>query len=415
MSRAPKKPANVEVHPVHARVIRGPRADGCWYWQARICKGEKGGARVICSVWKLKDEIGPYLIALIAEKGLDKPAEDESPAEIRTVQDLLEAWLGSRTDAKDLSAATQRAAKASAARLVGPKEARTPLAPVLVTALDRSHLERYRDTTTGAESTIARDLKTLRSAWKWGRDLGHAPNHGLPSLARAGKTKKPKPVYTRFTPSEAEVAAILARLAHRKWVQKAVLLLYATGARIGEVATLQWGAIAPYSRAHVLRDGRRLVDLDDDERVNWEARDCASIVVDGKTGPREIPLHPAVQAQVQSWRPKDADTTALIFGVSSNSVTTRVQAALADTAEALKMPRLSPNGLRRAAERALYRTREIDIAASLMGHSPETAMSIYRQVTDGERHRVVRAAGLGIPTAAPADVIEGPWRKEEGS
>jgi len=85
------------------------------------------------------------------------------------------------------------------------------------------------------------------------------------------------------------------------------------------------------------------------------------------------------------------------------------QLELAEASEALELPRLSPNGLRRAAERALYKTREVDVAASIMGHSPETAIRIYREVTSDERERVVKAAGLAIPKAEPAgDVIAFP-------
>jgi hypothetical protein len=58
------------------------------------------------------------------------------------------------------------------------------------------------------------------------------------------------------------------------------------------------------------------------------------MVLDGKTGPREVPLHPAVQALVRTWwRSEDADPLTQIFGVSSKTVVTRVQEALADAAE----------------------------------------------------------------------------------
>lgn len=403
----PRRPAIVVVEPVRARVVRGPRADGSWYWRSEIYQGEKGGSRTIATFWAQRAEVAALLHAQIAEHGLDKPAPEE-PAAVLTVQDLLETWLGSRKDAKDLSENTKRASKASAGRLTGPEGGRTALSVVLLEHLDRRHLEQYRDTAGGGESTIARDLKTLRSAWKWGRDVGHVPNRSLPSLRRAGKPKAPKPVYTRFTPTEAQVAAVIERL-RRPWVRRAVTLLSVTGARIGEVASLRWGAVAPYDPALPMSTGP-LAECTEPP-PDLQATDAASVVLDGKTGPREVQLHPSVAAEVLSWRPEGAAPEDGVWGVSTSLAITRVQLELAEASEALKLPRLSPNGLRRYAERALYRTREIEIAASIMGHSAETALKHYRDVTGDERGRVVRDAGLGLPQADPAGkVVEGPWK-----
>lgn len=412
MSRRAKKPAIVVVSPVRARPIRGPHRDGSgrWYWRAELYKGQDGVGRTIWTGWELEDNVGPLLIKQIAEQGLDK-AQEEDDGEVRTVQDLLESWLGSRKDSA-LSDRTKSATKASCTRLTGPKEARTELGQVLLTRLDRAHLERWRDTCGHAESTVSYDLTTLRIAWKWGRDTGRTPDRSLPVLRRAGKPRAAKPVYTRFTPTEAQVAAVIEKI-RRPWAKRAVLLLYATGARVGEISTLRWGAIAPYWRALPTTRGT-LADLPDDLHLSWTARDCSALVVDGKTGPREVPLHPSVAAEVLSWRPEGVDPNAYVLGVKPKSAAVGVQVELADAAEALKLPRLSPNGLRRAAERALYRTREIDVAASIMGHSAETAIRIYREVTGDERGKLVRVAGLAIPVAAAGDVIEGPWKAVNG-
>ena len=410
MPRKSKRPAKVVVHPVHARVVRGPDADGRWYWQGRIFEGEGGGDRTVLSGWYRRPALIAAIHELIKHDGLDQPTEPA--AEVRTVQDLLEAWLGSRADAADLEAATKRASRSSAQRLVGPADGRTALGSVLLRHLDKRHLEHYRDTVGGAESTVARDLKTLRSAWRWGRDIGHVPDRTLPSLRRPGKTRAAKAVYTRYTPTEPEVAQVIEKI-RRPWAKRAVILLYATGGRIGEIATLRWGAVAPYWRELPMRGDERLCDVEGLD-LHWTALDAASVVLDGKTGPREVQLHPDVAAELASWRPDDAQPEDGVWGVTPATATTRIQAELAQASEALGLPRLSPNGLRRAAERALYRTREVDVAASIMGHSPETAIRTYRAVTAEERARVVAEAGLSIPrTRGAGEVVQLFIAKEE--
>ena len=252
MARRNKRPAKVVVQPVHARVIRGPDSAGKWYWQARIFEGEGGGDRTVLTGWFSRREVTEAIHAIIKQDGLDTRVEPV--AEIRTVQDLLEAWLGSRMDAPDLEPATKRASRNSARRLVGPSDRRTALAGVLLTQLAKRHLEQYRDSMGGAESTVARDPKTLRSAWRWGRDVGHVPDRSLPSLRRSGKKRNSKAVYTRYTPMEQEVALVIERV-RRPWARRAVILLYATGGRIGEIAMLRWGAVAPYYRELPMRWG----------------------------------------------------------------------------------------------------------------------------------------------------------------
>ncbi len=396
MPGKPRRPTPVTVEPVRARAVRGPHRDGSgrWYWLAvTYPTGQKGKEKVVWRGWADRSEITPILADIIANHGLID--SEPKKADVKTVQDLLEAWLGSRENASDLEANTKRASRSSARRLVGPPDCRTALSSILLTQLDRRHLEHYRDTSTGAVSTVSRDLKTLRSAWLWGRDIGLAPDRSLPRLRRSSKQQTSKPVYTRYTPTESEVAAVMECI-RRPYVRRAVLLLYATGGRISEITSLRWGAVAPYDREFTIR-GVRLCDLQG-VHLDWDATDAESIVFDGKGDrPREVQLHPDVAAEVASWRPSDADPLDGLWGVSADSAKNGIRQELVRASEHLGLPRLSPNGLRRAAERVLYRTRNIDVAASIMGHSPETAIRTYRQVTGEERASLVAEAGLGIP------------------
>lgn len=151
-----------------------------------------------------------------------------------------------------------------------------------------------------------------------------------------------------------------------------------TGARIGEIASLKWASVSA---------------------------DCAWIDVKGKTGARRVPLHPSVAVEVQGW--ERGEPTDLVLGVSYNTAVARTQRELGRVSEeVLKIPRVSPNGLRRAMVDALYRAGvPIDVEAALLGHSPQTAIAIYRRVADEDRASAVVRAGVPLPVAPAGQVV----------
>lgn len=345
----PRRPSPFQVDRVRVRVHSGPREDGRWRWRADRPDG-RGGRVHVWAGWATRDEAGEIVRELLAEA-----VPDPESTELETVRDLLECWVAAVRERRDVSELTQRNCRAAAERLVS-----SGLADARLAILGRLDLERHRDTALRAGvggATLARDLKYLRQAWRWATEGGYLRPRALPSV----RVERVRTVYTRYTPSLDDVAALLEGLSPA--VRRGVILLAATGCRASEVTGLTW--------AHVPLDARH-------------------IRVSGKTGEREVALHPAVAGEVRRWPRGRPDGK--VVGVTGNTIRT----ALAERSAELGLPRVSPNGLRRHVVDALYRTGQIDAAASQLGHSAATALSIYRQVTAADRARAVEGAELGV-------------------
>lgn len=353
----PERPKPFAVGVVRVRIHSGPRADGRWRWRADRQAGDS--REHVWTGWGTRTEAEQAVIDQLHSAGPD-PRE---PGSIRTVADLLGAWSAAQDARTDLAASTQRTCELAVARLLGT------IGDVLVDRVDRRVLERHRDRCGDAPATIARDLKYFRQAWRWGREVGCAPVVDLPTVAVA----RQRPVRTRYTPTRPEIASVLDQAS--PVVRMALVLMSTTGARIGEVLGLRWRDVAP---------------------------DFRSCRVDGKTGPRDVALHPSVGRELEAWGRRRPDD--LVVEVSGN----RLRTVLAEWSPPGK--RISPNGLRRHVVDALYRAIGPETAASQLGHSPATAMSIYRQVTDQDRARAVVAAGLSAPDR-PTKVVEMPGGK----
>jgi integrase len=350
-TRAPKRPPAFEVAPARVRVKRGPHPDNgrSWYWRADKPDG-KGGRVDVWTGWGTKDEAAAAVRDALAE-------QHAGTGEIRTIGDLLSRWGASiRADRDDPSDRTRVAIEGAIVRLLAHG-----LEDVSVLLVGRDHLVAHRQVSTRAGiagATIARDLKYLRQAWRWGREL-NPPEIPLRDLPRI--RVEVEPVYTRYTPTAAEVGGLLDKVSPA--VRRALVLMASTGMRIGEALGIRW--------RDVPLDARRLP-------------------VDGKTGPRWVELHPVVAAEVQRWERGGPDD--LVVGVSSN----RIRVVLAERSAALGIPRCSPNSLRRHVVDALYVTGMVDAAASQLGHSAETALRVYRQVREERRREAVEAADLGV-------------------
>lgn len=355
MSRAPKvkRPKSLAVDPIKARVIRGPNPEGRWYWQAVVYRDAT--ERTVWSGWATREQASQELAALVAGGELDGSRRPDPTVE--TVGDVLETWLGSQGARADLAALTMKHYTSRS------KTLHAGIGAVRPDRLDVVTLERFRDTRLhagAAPATVAKELKILRFAWRWGRELGYCPPRDLPKVAI-----KPHPVRTRHTPTRADVLGVLDHL--DGWPYLAVRLLFATGARVGEIAVLRWEA----------------VDL---------AR--ATITLRGKTGPRAFPLSPDLAALL---RPLAGDPAALVLGVTPNMVRGHLGTRhLAAACERAGVPRFSPHGLRRATVDALLLAGvDVGTAASLMGHTPAVMLAAYRQATDDDRRQAITTAALG--------------------
>lgn len=356
-----KRPKAFAVGRVRVRVHSGPREDGKWRWRADRPAGMKEGRDVreaVWSGWATRDEAEAAVLEVLTQRGdAYRTAED-----VRTVYDLLDVYVAD-VGPHDKSAQTTRARKGGADRL-----SESPIASVLLTRLDRAALDRHIRGWTGARSTLRSDLITLRAAWTWARERDLVPDRELP---RVTVTVRPDDAVTsRYTPTAEEVARVLhhlraARTRPKGWAWRAVYLLWSTGCRPGEVATLSW------------------------DQVGLEAK---RIEVVGKTGRRAVPLHPDTATEVARWPRLNEWVTGSRPANILGHLHRHVERACAKA----ECERWSLYGLRRAAVMRLYRAgQDPSVAASVLGHSPQTAMRHYRQISDEDLAAAVVKAELG--------------------
>lgn len=341
---------------MHARVLRGPHRDGSgrWYWRARIF--EHGGERTVLTGWYTRDALLEAVHELI-RTGLQPPPPDEGVVE--TVRDLLEHWVAAQEHRVDTSATWRRNARNSGRRLC------RAIGGVYLERVDRAVIERYRDTTLRelASGTVRQDVKMLRAAWRWGRELRLVPNVELPSVRL-----QLRPAREPYTPPPDDIRRVLEQM-DDAWPRLVLVLLFGTGARIGEIAALRW----------------RDIDLE-----------AATLHVRGKTGSRVVPLHRQVLEVLETWGAGEPD--AGLFGVSPKYVTAKFGAHhLPRACDAAGVRRFTPKDVRSGAVDALYRPG-LDPAAAgaILGHSPVVALQYYRRVTLDDRRATAAKASLGV-------------------
>lgn len=347
-----RRPSPLTVGPLFARVVRGPRKDGRWYWQARrFCDGKQGTP---WSGWAQRDEAARELAALLASGALDAP---RNPYEqVRTFRDLLECWIASRKERTDLAKGTVENYVRKSRHLAAG------LGDVLLDRADVLTLESYRDRRLRkgvASSTLALEFNILRIAWGWGREVGICPARALPRVEIRSRRERPA-----VTPTPEHVRAVAGRLTG--WVRVAFLLQYATGARTGEVASLLWSA----------------VDLE-----------AGTVCLNGKTGARVVPLaSEALEALANLPRGGDGP----VLGVSRHTVRIALPKNVARACREAGIPEFPPYGLRRAAVDRFARAGvDIGTAAAFLGHSPTVMLQHYRRVSLDDMRGAVAAARLG--------------------
>lgn len=346
---------NVRLRPLGGRGSKTEEGKVRWYWRAERYVG--GKSSTVWAGWGTSDEAMTTVARLVG--GVPK-----ATGQAGTIEDLLSEWVGEReasAEAGVISPKTLAAQRYAAEHLVGH------LGTVLCNRVDRGTMDRYRDARLrggAAPLTVRFEQTTLRAAWRWGRETGRCDGE-LPVTRVAFEHRR-----TRQTPSRGDVIAVLAQLTG--WRRVCIELYAATGCRLREIADLKWAAI----------------DL---ER--------GDLHVDGKTGPRLVPLPPPTVELLTEWRAGRADHPPErgVWGVTTDTAVCKVQMALTAACKAAGVPRFTTNGIRRAVVDQLYRAPGMDIAAAakVVGHSPLTAMRTYRQVTDDDRRNVVQLARLG--------------------
>lgn len=356
--KPPKKPAPIELGPITLRALDGE--GDAWRWRAEWYPQGGGGKMVTKALAhkrgeriNRKEAVARGSALLAAGAHLNQEAPASGPSEVRTIQDLLECWLGAQHERHDLRPAT---------KLSYTHTARGVVATAGEVHLDRVSLrtlEQLRDRLgqSFGPTTVRQHLVVLRIAWRWGFELGFVPRETLPRLAIKIPTK------LRHTPSPEDVAAVLDELTG--WHRLALALAWATGGRVGEITKLRWSDI----------------DL---ER--------ATVTLNGKTGPRVVPLGRAVHARLCET-PPGARTGLLTPFASANEA---MAAALRVACRRAEVTPFTVHGLRRlAVDQMLASGVDIGTAAAITGHSPAVMLTYYRQSTEADRRRAVATAGLG--------------------
>ncbi len=353
------KPRSIDLDSVHVRQIRPPsKRSPDWYWRA-VCY-VNGKEETVWTGRASREEAKRIVNAKMANGELF--TEKGSQEEITTLKDLLECWLGAQKARVDLAANTYRGYKRAAERL------EKAIGAVLITGLHRGSLERYRDQRLredAAPSTVGLELQVLRSAWRWGQDLGVCPHHRLPSV-RLPKQRR----YSHRTPTRGDVAKVLEEL--DGWQRLAVLLLYATGARPGEVTHLRWE------------------DVDFDQGLVHLGRHVGA----RKTGERTVPLPASILAALEAWG--QGKRTGLVLRGEPETARSVLGFYVRQACNRAGIEHWTPMGLRRLAEDELYRrVGDPSAAALFLGHSPEMAMRHYRKATTTDLRQAMEAAELG--------------------
>ena len=286
MARPPDRPADIDLDWLKVKPERPPIAsDPRWWWRGSYYV-ERATKHIPIGRATREEALKMAAAAVAKGKPREAPAAS-STAPVRTVRDLCETWLGhqeGRREAAQIAPRSYLAYKASVTRLVSSK--RTPTLGDHITAdlsdaqIEDYAIERARPKMTpagevpgGAPKTINDDVAVLLMAWRWGRKRGYAPYRDLEPTPL-----KPRPVRPTRTPDREELLRLIPHLPARYALL--VHLMHATGARIGEIAHLEWA------------------DCDLDAGVLTLGIHSGAC----KTGARDVPIEPEVVAALLTWR-----------------------------------------------------------------------------------------------------------------
>lgn len=392
--KPPPKPAPLTIGDVKATPIRGPK-DGRWYWRARR---HRGGERTLWTGWATREEAQTEIARIVG--GAPRTAADVS-----TVGDVLDFWIGSQELRQDLAPRSLETMTATVRALV------REIGDVRANLVTLTTLERYRDarmrpgltivprrqeqrgrlpSRSGAASeTVSRELRTLGTAWAWAHERGLVASATLPRI----RIRRTQPL-PRYTPTPHEVAAVLAHLGGGRawaWPDLVTRIGFATGARLGEIASLRF--------------------CDFDATTN-------TIHVDGKTGRRPVPVEPRVMADVMSRLPAPPippDPESRIWPVTHASLLTSMPRLFTAACAAAECQRWTAHALRRLAVDLLFGAGvDPGTESAIMGHSAEVAIRHYRRAKLDVRRAGVRLAGLGVlprPAADEEKVLDFPGKR----
>ena len=379
MSRKKKRPSPVKVGHLRAYARRGPRDGAVWYWQVGYHHARKLVPLKGLGGWYTGEEIARVLARVLTE-GDPALQPERAATAIVCVEHLMLVWTAHqkrRLDRQRIRTATYQSYHASARQVAG--------------VIGAVHLDQVRTATVqhlvdevvadGRSPRTARQMaRIFTMAWRWGRTVAHCPARDL------GRVELPKVQrrYRDYTPTEAEAEAIVDALTG--WKRILGELLWATGARIGELGTLRW------------------------EQADLVA---GCVELDGKTGARVVPLGAGLVAQLAAWREESQPGSEAnrVLGVTHYTARRAGREAIIAACQELGIRETTPNGFRRLAATELIGAQEDrKTYEGLMGHSWEMGMRIYAQAKASN----VRAAAARLGRRERAQVVEFPQQALKG-
>lgn len=377
----PPEPIVVGLLTVHPE--REPtRRDPSWWWRGyATISGERHkptfgrGARA---------DIERAAIQWMHDRATSSPRESKG----YTVRDICELWLGRKTteaEAGEIAPRSLLVYTAAVRRLISAKREGT-LGDLLADGLDDDRVELYalaRRAAGHAPKTINTDVSVLVMAFRYGRRKKWTTTELAPKPVKA-EARRP----TR-TPTREEILTVMAALPPRYRLM--LWLQYATGARVGEIAHLEWADI----------------DLETREAT------LGLHVGAAKTGARVVTLPAELIAELQVWRarteePKGRGFRSVpvdlrerwVLGVTPTSAVSRMMKLLPKACTALPKGRITSHAIRRWVADELGRSgAEAATAASQLGHDPAMMLSTYRQPDAADRRKAVEGAQLGAVLA----------------
>jgi integrase len=372
MSKPPSKPDPWKLGEVRVRCIGGPdpAAPKRWRWRAEVYAD--GKSSTVWSGWGTRKELdrtdSPILAAYTG--GAWRKAA-RTPAPVLLLGDLLGEWIAAVDARADIVEVTRKAHRVSAQRLLGG------LGAVRLTQLRNADIAGYRDAKIGQgyePSTVAKDIRVLALAWVWGRK--HLDIEALRADPPTARVNVPEKLRRSLTPEEVE---LLLPHVPDDWRRLAVLILFATGCRPGELHQLS-------VRRTELERG-------------------VLVFARGKANPREVPVDASIADAVLAWldrHPERAHGT--VLGVSYDQIAGLARYTLATAAERAGIAPFTAYAFRYGAVNQLIDAgTDAKTEAGLIGHSPETALRYRRRAGPQQLQAAAAKARLGVLPSAAAE------------
>lgn len=377
----PKRPKTIILPPYRALPKRWHAEHG-WYWQV-VYQG-RGGETVLTRYGTYDDMLDAVTDLRIRERAAEN-AQQPRGAELRTLNDLLETWLGEHVSArlvkKKIAQSTLSTYKQSAKRVDDDS------GEVVLEAVDAEWLDKYETRRLADDyspATVRLERVVISAAWDWAHGRRMTPNWKLPPC-----TLDPEPETESYVPSRSEVAATFACMV-RDWRLPALRLQAATGARISEIVSLRVGDVDL---------GSGIVHI-----------------VESKTVSRDVPVEPDVCDMVAEWlcesgRDKLGRGGRLWLDELPTKPATPCNTAIRAAIKRCGVPHWSTHGLRYRAVIDLFESgADAKTVSEISGHSVITCLRIYRRVSTLGKRQAIQAARLGVLPAAPVGLTPVPPR-----